>query len=50
MIRKEKDCEERFRRASGRWLVRVVTRELRDTAALRRTILDAAGYANRAAG
>lgn len=50
VIRKEKDCEERFRRASGRWLVRVVTRELRDTAALRRTILDAAGYANRAAG
>ncbi|OYO11111.1 putative AbiEi antitoxin of type IV toxin-antitoxin system [Propionibacteriaceae bacterium ES.041] len=50
VIRAEKDREERFRRASGRWLVRVVNRELADVAALRRTVLDAAGYAGRTAG
>ncbi|TDO85404.1 type IV toxin-antitoxin system AbiEi family antitoxin domain-containing protein [Enemella evansiae] len=50
VIRAEKSREEELRRASGRWLVRVITRELDDLAELRRTILDAAGHAARRAG
>ncbi len=50
VIRAEKSREEELRRASGRWLVRVIARELDDLAELRRTILDAAGHAARRAG